>query len=56
MDGDRQAIATRSDADELISREEALKLLQSVRDRDMLRRLQKQQRQRSRRVQVDKDW
>ena len=42
--------------DELITREEALKILQSVRDRDMLRRLQQQQRRSSRRVQVDKDW
>jgi Ca-activated chloride channel family protein len=39
-----------------MTREEALKMLQSVRDRDMLRRLRQQQRQRSRRVRVDKDW
>ena len=42
--------------DTRITREEALKLLQSVRDRDMLRRFQNQRRQRSRRVRVEKDW
>ena len=40
----------------MMSRQEALKLLQAVRDRDMIRRLRQQQRQRSRRVQVEKDW
>ena len=40
----------------VMTREEALKLLQSVRDRDMIRRLQQQQRERSRRVPVEKDW
>lgn len=39
-----------------MSRQEALKLLQSSRDRDMLRRLRKQQLQRSRRVRVERDW
>ncbi len=39
-----------------MSREEALKMLQSVRDRDMLRRLRQQQRERSRRQTVDRDW
>ncbi len=39
-----------------MSREEALKLLQAVRDRDMLRRLQRQQLERSRRVPVERDW
>ena len=39
-----------------ISREEAMKLLQAVRDRDMLRRLRQQQRERVQRVPVDKDW
>ena len=39
-----------------MSRQEALKLLQSVRDRDMIRRIRQQQRQRPRRVQVEKDW
>ncbi len=42
--------------DGLMTREEALKMLQSVRDRDMLRRLQQQQRERSRRQTVDRDW
>jgi len=40
----------------VMSRQEALKLLQAVRDRDMIRRLRQQQLQRSRRVQVEKDW
>ena len=40
----------------MMSRQEALKLLQAVRDRDMLRRLRQQQRQRQRRVKVEKDW
>ena len=40
----------------MMTRQEALKLLQAVRDRDMLRRLQEQRRQRRRRVKVDKDW
>ncbi|MCH2114620.1 MAG: VWA domain-containing protein [Pirellulales bacterium] len=39
-----------------MTREEALKMLQSVRDRDLLRRLHQQQRKHSRRVHVDKDW
>ncbi len=40
----------------LMTKEEALKMLQSVRDRDMLRRLQQQQRERARQVPVDRDW
>jgi len=40
----------------MMSKQEALKLLQAVRDRDMLRRLKQQQQQRQRRIQVDKDW
>jgi Ca-activated chloride channel family protein len=50
--------AAQQNADEngMMSRQEALKLLQAVRDRDMIRRLRQQQRQRSRRVQVEKDW
>ncbi len=39
-----------------MTRQEALKLLQAVRDRDMLRRLRQQQRQRRNRVPVEKDW
>ena len=42
--------------DGLMTREEAMKMLQSVRDRDMLRRMQQQRQERSRRVPVDKDW
>ena len=40
----------------VMSRQEAMKLLQAVRDRDMLRRLRQQQRQRQRRIKVEKDW
>ncbi len=40
----------------MMSRQEALKLLQAVRDRDMLRRLRQQRQQRQRRIKVDKDW
>ena len=40
----------------LMTNQEALKMLQAVRDRDMLRRFQLQQRERSRRIPVDKDW
>lgn len=54
------AAETTSDENEsgrrAMSREEALKLLQAVRDRDMLRRLQRQQLERSRRVPVERDW
>ena len=42
--------------DGLMSKEEALKMLQAVRDRDMLRRLRQQQAERSRHVPVDRDW
>ncbi|MDG2014232.1 MAG: hypothetical protein P8J33_12045, partial [Pirellulaceae bacterium] len=45
-----------NDDEARMSREEALKMLQSVRDRDMLRRLRQQQRERSRRRPVDRDW
>ena len=51
------AMARQSDqANDTMTRQEALKLLQAVRDRDMLRRLRQQQRQRQNRVPVDKDW
>ncbi len=51
------AVAVPGDVDDgIMTRQEALKLLQSVRDRDMLRRLRKQQQQRTRRVPVEKDW
>jgi Ca-activated chloride channel family protein len=42
--------------DGLMTKQEALKMLQAVRDRDMLRRLRQEQEQRSRRVRVDRDW
>lgn len=42
--------------DGLMTREEALKMLQSVRDRDMLRRMQQQRRERSRHIPVERDW
>lgn len=41
---------------ESMTEEEARKMLQSVRDRDMIRRFQQQQLRRSRQVPVDKDW
>lgn len=40
----------------MMTREEALKMLQAVRDRDMLRRMQQQRQERSRRVTVERDW
>ncbi|QDT88826.1 VWA domain-containing protein [Gimesia algae] len=40
----------------LMNKEEALKLLQSVRDRNMLRRLRQQQLEKSRQVHVDRNW
>ncbi len=42
--------------DGLMTREEALKMLQSVRDRDLLRRMQQLRQERSRHKPVDKDW
>ena len=52
----QQAARVGQVGDGLMTREEALKMLQSVRDRDMLRRLKQQRRQRTRRVPVEKDW
>ena len=50
-------MATKEEQDSsMMSRQEALKLLQAVRDRDMLRRLRQQRQQRQRRIKVDKDW
>jgi Ca-activated chloride channel family protein len=40
----------------LMTKEEALKMLQAVRDRDMLRRLRQEQLQRSRHIPTDRDW
>lgn len=39
-----------------MTREEALKMLQAVRDRDMLRRFGREQRERSRQIPVERDW
>jgi len=55
QDGQPAAVPNQDDKG-LMTRQEALKMLQSVRDRDMLRRLQLQRRQRARRVPVEKDW
>ncbi|MEZ6125479.1 MAG: hypothetical protein R3C49_20215 [Planctomycetaceae bacterium] len=50
------AVRADHDPDSLMTREEALKLLQAVRDRDMIRRLKQQRQERSRRIPVDRDW
>ncbi len=50
------AIAETNAKEELMTREEALKMLQAVRDRDMLRRMQQEEVKRSRHVRVDRDW
>ena len=42
--------------DGMMTKEAALKMLQAVRDRDMLRRLQQERLERSRHVPVDRDW
>jgi Ca-activated chloride channel family protein len=42
--------------DQSMTPEEAQKMLQAVRDRDMIRRYRLQQMQRSRQIQVDRDW
>ncbi|MDA7907042.1 hypothetical protein N9B25_00885, partial [bacterium] len=43
-------------ASDQMTEEEARKLLQSIRDRDMLRRLRKQAAERALRVPVERDW
>ena len=43
-------------ATDQMTEEEARKLLQSIRDRDMLRRLRKQAAERASRVPVERDW
>ncbi len=53
---DRFGIADPNADDRLMSKEEALKMLQAVRDRDMLRRLRQQQIERNMRVPTDRDW
>jgi Ca-activated chloride channel family protein len=55
-DPPKRALMAPRDREGMMTREEALKLLQAVRDRDMLRRLQQRRRQRSRRLSVEKDW
>lgn len=45
-----------SQLDGVMTRQEAMKLLQSIRDREMLRRLLQERQKRSRRVRVEKDW
>ncbi len=39
-----------------MTKQEALKMLQSVRDRDMLRRLRQEQFERRRHVPTERDW
>ncbi|MCH2178996.1 MAG: hypothetical protein MK106_09345, partial [Mariniblastus sp.] len=39
-----------------LDQQEAMKMLQAIRDRDMLRRMQKLQETRSRHIPVEKDW
>jgi Ca-activated chloride channel family protein len=39
-----------------MTEEEARKMLQAIRDRDMLRRLRRQAAERSRRIPVERDW
>lgn len=53
---DTVAMADPGAKEGLMTREEALKMLQAVRDRDMLRRLRQEQVERSRHVPVDRDW
>ncbi len=55
-DSGTAAMADPNATDGAMTREEAMKMLQAVRDRDMLRRMQLEQRQRSRRVPVTRDW
>jgi Ca-activated chloride channel family protein len=56
-DGKPNGVMTDSERnDGLMSKEEALKMLQAVRDRDMLRRLRQEQIERSRHIPVDRDW
>jgi Ca-activated chloride channel family protein len=51
------AAGTAADAQQgVMSREEALKMLQAVRDRDMLRRIRREQLERARHVPVERDW
>lgn len=54
--GKRVAMPDPDAREGLITREEALKMLQAVRDRDMLRRLKQERIERTRHVPVDRDW
>lgn len=56
QEGPQGTVAVPSGDEELMTREEALKMLQSVRDRDMLRRLRHEQAERNRHVPTDRDW
>jgi Ca-activated chloride channel family protein len=55
-DKPRGAVASADAKPELMSKEEALKMLQSVRDRDMLRRLRQEQIEKSRHISTERDW
>ncbi|KLU03391.1 BatB [Rhodopirellula islandica] len=55
QDGQAGAMAQQA-MPQSMTREEALKMLQAVRDRDMLRRFGKEQRERSRQIPVERDW
>ena len=52
----RVAVADPNAKDKLMTKQEAMKMLQAVRDRDMLRRLRQQHQERSRHVPTNKDW
>ena len=52
----RAAMEDLNAKDAPMSKEEAFKMLQAVRDRDMLRRLRQEQVERSRHITTDKDW
>jgi Ca-activated chloride channel family protein len=54
--GGRVAAVEPGEEEGLMTKEEALKMLQAVRDRDMLRRLRHEQIERSRHIPVDRDW
>ncbi len=56
--GDQASTAAGFDAVQngSMTKDEAIKMLQAIRDRDLLRRLRRQAAERSRHVPVDKDW
>ncbi|EGF28725.1 BatB protein [Rhodopirellula baltica WH47] len=55
QEGEKSAM-TQQLMQQSMTREEALKMLQAVRDRDMLRRFGREQRERSRQIPVERDW